>query len=254
MMSKTVPNFLFPTNFRNGKNVKRLIKDFNVQGYGVAVYLLETLAETEGHQYPINDIDLLADEMKVSVPVINTVINAYGLFEIIEHEDGSQFISSQLNQWLQPYYKQVEQRQIAGKISAEKKKIKQNQQLLELSLIDSIQRPLDDRSTIKEINKEINKTSNQIKKENLSPRDEKEERESFLNFKSQIQGKEVRFTLPYPFANFAQNTVIRLRKTGYLHNESIEKDLTPEQAHSVWEYMFEKKEQIKKRIEENQKD
>ena len=254
MMSKTVPNFLFPTNFRNGKNIKRLIKDFNVQGYGVAVYLLETLAETEGHQYPINDIDLLADEMKVSVPVINTVINAYGLFEIIEHEDGSQFISSQLNQWLQPYYKQVEQRQIAGKISAEKKKIKQNQQLLELSLIDSIQRPLDDRSTIKEINKEINKTSNQIKKENLSPRDEKEERESFLNFKSQIQGKEVRFTLPYPFANFAQNTVIRLRKTGYLHNESIEKDLTPEQAHSVWEYMFEKKEQIKKRIEENQKD
>jgi hypothetical protein len=254
MMSKTVPNFLFPTNFRNGKNVKRLIKDFNVQGYGIAVYLLETLAETEGHQYPINDIDLLADEMKVSVPVINTVINAYGLFEIIQHEDGSQFISSQLNQWLQPYYKQVEQRQIAGKISAEKKKIKQNQQLLELSLIDSIQRPLDDRSTIKEINKEINKTSNQIKKENLSPRDEKEERESFQNFKKELVGKEVRFTLPYPFANFVQDTVVRLRKTGYLHNESIEKDLTPEQAHSVWEYMFEKKEQIKKRIEENQKD
>ena len=254
MMSKTVPNFLFPTNFRNGKNVKRLIKDFNVQGYGVAVYLLETLAETEGHQYPINDIDLLADEMKVSVPVINTVINAYGLFEIIELEDGSQFISSQLNQWLQPYYKQVEQRQIAGKISAEKKKIKQNQQLLELSLIDSIERPLDDRSTIKEIKKEIkkeiNKTSNEIKKENLSLRDEKEERESFQNLKKELVGKEVRFTLPYPFENFVQNTVIRLRKTGYLHNESISKDLTPEQAHSVWEYMFEKKEQIWRRINE----
>ena len=252
-MSKTVPNFLFPTNFRNGKNIKRLIKDFNVQGYGVAVYLLETLAETEGHQYPINDIDLLADEMKVSVPVINTVINAYGLFEIIELEDGSQFISSQLNQWLQPYYKQVEQRQIAGKISAEKKKIKQNQQLLELSLIDSIQRPLDDRSTIKEINKEIKKTSNEIKKENLSPRDEKEERENFSNFKTSLQGKEVRFTLPYPFGNFAQNTVIRLRKTGYLHNESIAKDLTAQQAHTVWEYMFENQEKIIKRILEEEK-
>lgn len=42
-MSKLPPNFL-PTNFRNSKNIKRLIKDFNVQGYGVAVYLLETLA------------------------------------------------------------------------------------------------------------------------------------------------------------------------------------------------------------------
>lgn len=152
-MSKTVPNFLFPTNFRNGKNIKRLIKDFNVQGYGIAVYLLETLAETEGHQYPLNDIDLLADEMKISVPVINTVINAYGLFEIIQHEDGNQFISSQLNKWLQPYYKQVEQRQIAGKISAEKKKIKQKQQLLKLSLFDSTQQPLDDSTTIKEIKK-----------------------------------------------------------------------------------------------------
>ena len=67
-MSKTVPNFLFPTNFRNGKNIKRLIKDFNVQGYGIAVYLLETLAETEGHQYPINDIDLIAD------PVLGLII------------------------------------------------------------------------------------------------------------------------------------------------------------------------------------
>ena len=156
-MSKTVPNFLFPTNFRNGKNVKRLIKDFNVQGYGVAVYLLETLAETEGHKYPINDIDLLADEMKVSVPVINTVINAYGLFEVIELEDGSQFISAQLNKWLEPYYKQVEQRSLAGKVSAEKKRIKQEKELQELSLFNSTQQPLNDRSTNKEINKEINK-------------------------------------------------------------------------------------------------
>ncbi|MDY0051074.1 MAG: DUF4373 domain-containing protein [Aliarcobacter sp.] len=164
-MSKTVPNFLFPTNFRNGKNIKRLIKDFNVQGYGIAVYLLETLAETEGHQYPISDIDLIADEMKVSMPVINTVIGSYGLFEIVEREDGKQFISSQLNKWLQPYYNQVEQRKIAGQISAKKKKIKQNQQLLELSQLDSIQRPLNDRTTNKEINKEIN-NNNRDKEDN----------------------------------------------------------------------------------------
>lgn len=241
MMSKTVPNFLFPTNFRNGKNVKRLIKDFNVQGYGIAVYLLETLAETEGHQYPISDIDLLADEMKVSVPVINTVISAYNLFEIVEDEKGSLFISTQLNKWLEPYYKQTEQKKLAGKVSAEKRRIKQEQQLLELSLIDSTQQPLNDRSTI---NKLINKKN---KEKNLS---NEEEIENFQNFKKELQGKEVRFTLPYPFANFVQNTVIRLRKTGYLHNESIAKDLTPEQAHSVWEYMFEKKEQIRGRINE----
>ncbi len=157
-MSKTVPNFLFPTNFRNGKNIKRLIKDFNVQGYGIAVYLLETLAETEGHQYPISDIDLIADEMKVSIPVINTVISSYRLFEIVEREDGKQFISSQLNKWLQPYYTKVEKLSRAGKISALKKKKEQEQQLFELSQLDSSQHMLNICPTInKLINKSINK-------------------------------------------------------------------------------------------------
>ena len=123
-MEKIPPNFLFPTNFRNGKNVKRLIKDFNIQGYGIAVYLLETLAETDGHKYPINDIDLLSDEMKVSVPIINTVISSYGLFEIIEEANGNQFISIQLNKWLEPYYTKVDKLSRAGKISALKKKQK----------------------------------------------------------------------------------------------------------------------------------
>ena len=157
-MSKTVPNFLFPTNFRNGKNIKRLIKDFNVQGYGIAVYLLETLAETEGHQYPISDIDLIADEIKVSIPVINTVIGSYGLFEIVEREDGKQFISSQLNKWLEPYYTKVEKLSRAGKISALKKKQEQEKQLKELSELDSSQHMLNICPTInKLINKSINK-------------------------------------------------------------------------------------------------
>lgn len=241
MMSKVPPNFLFPTNFRNGKNIKRLIKDFNVQGYGVAVYLLETLAESDGHKYPLSDVDLLSDEMKVSVPVIKTIITSYGLFELIENEEGIIFISSKLNKWLEPYYTKVENLSRAGKISALKKKMKQEELIKQFSPLDSSQHKLNTSTTI---NKLINKRN---KEKNLS---NEEERENFQNFKKELQGKEVRFTLPYPFAKFVQNTVIRLRKTGYLHNESIAKDLTPEQAHSVWEYMFEKKEQIRGRINE----
>lgn len=249
-MSKTVPNFLFPTNFRNGKNIKRLIKDFNVQGYGVAVYLLETLAETDGHQYPINDIDLLADEMKVSVPVINTVINTYGLFEIIEDENSNIFISTQLNKWLEPYYNKVESSRRAGKISAAKRKKKQEEQLrqleMNLSEYDSSQHML---NTSVAINKLINKRN---KEKNLSNKlDEKKKRDNFANFKKELEGKEISFTLPYPFSNFMQNTVIRLKKTGYLHNELISKDLTSEQAYIVWEYMFKIREQLLKIISTN---
>ena len=154
-MSKIPPNFLLPTNFRNSKNIKRLIKDFNVQGYGVAVYLLETLAETYGHKYPLSDVDLLADEMKVSIPVINTVITSYGLFEILECDNGKLFISLQLNKWLEPYYIKVEKLSRAGKISALKKKKKQEKQLLELSQSNSNQHMFNISSTI---NKLINIT------------------------------------------------------------------------------------------------
>ncbi|WP_066358774.1 Lin1244/Lin1753 domain-containing protein [Aliarcobacter cryaerophilus] len=174
----SVPSFMLPTNFRNDKNIKRMIKEFDVQGYGIAVYLLETLAETDNHMYPYRDIDLLADEMRISTAKIETVIKRYNIFEIIETTDGDMFISSKLNRWLEPYYAGKEQRQLAGKISAQKRKQKQLKQLLELSQIDSIQRPLNDRSTINEL---INKLINQS---NIDENNE-EEKEKWREFAEQ---------------------------------------------------------------------
>ena len=174
----SIPSFMLPTNFRNDKNIKRMIKEFDVQGYGIAVYLLETLAETDNHMYPYSDIDLLADEMRISTAKIETVIKRYNMFEIIKTTDGDMFISSKLNRWLEPYYAGKEQRQIAGKISAQKRKQKQLKQLLELSQIDSIQRPLNDRSTINEL---INKLINQL---NIDENNE-EEKEKWREFEKQ---------------------------------------------------------------------
>ena len=153
----SIPSFMLPTNFRNQKNVKRLIKEFDVQGYGIAVYLLETLAETDNHMYACRDIDLLADEMRVSISKIESVILKFQIFEIVTTADGQMFISSKLNKWLEPYYAIKEQRQLAGRISAQKRKIKQIEQLNLLSQIDSSQRPLNGGSTINEsINESIN--------------------------------------------------------------------------------------------------
>lgn len=177
-MEKLPPNFLFPTNFRNSKNIKRLIKDFSIQGYGIAIYLLETLAETVDHKYPINDIDLLSDEMKVSVPVINTVISSYGLFEIIEEANGNQFISLQLNKWLEPYYIKVDKLSRAGKISALKKKQKQEEQLLLLSQTDSSKHMLNSCTTI---NKLINKRNKEISN-NASEKNDAEKFEKLNTF------------------------------------------------------------------------
>ena len=161
----SIPSFMLPTNFRNQKNVKRLIKEYDVQGYGIAVYLLETLAETDNHMYACRDIDLLADEMRVSISKIESVILKFQIFEIVTTADGQMFISSKLNKWLEPYYTIKEQRQLAGRISAQKRKIKQIEQLNLLSQIDSSQRPLNGGSTINEpINESINIVDDEAEK------------------------------------------------------------------------------------------
>ena len=161
----SIPSFMLPTNFRHQKNVKRLIKEYDVQGYGIAVYLLETLAETDNHMYACRDIDLLADEMRVSISKIESVILKFQIFEIVTTADGQIFISSKLNKWLEPYYTIKEQRQLAGRISAQKRKIKQIEQLNLLSQIDSSQRPLNGGSTINEsINESINIVDDEAEK------------------------------------------------------------------------------------------
>ena len=161
----SIPSFMLPTNFRSQKNVKRLIKEFDVQGYGIAVYLLETLAETDNHMYACRDVDLLADEMRVSISKIESVIMNFQIFEIVTTADGQMFISSKLNKWLEPYYTIKEQRQLAGRISAQKRKIKQIEQLNLLSQLDSSQRPLNGGSTINEsINESINIADDEAEK------------------------------------------------------------------------------------------
>ena len=161
----SIPSFMLPTNFRSQKNVKRLIKEFDVQGYGIAVYLLETLAETDNHMYACRVVDLLADEMRVSISKIESVILKFQIFEIVTTADGQMFISSKLNKWLEPYYTIKEQRQLAGRISAQKRKIKQIEQLNLLSQIDSSQRPLNGGSTINEsINESINIVDDEAEK------------------------------------------------------------------------------------------
>jgi len=229
-MNKIVPNFLFPTNLRHSKNIKRLIKDLQVQGYGIAVYLLETLASSEKHRYPVDDIDLLAEEMRVSVPIVATVIQNYGLFTVVETEDGKQFLSLQLHQWLEPYYSKIENASRAGKISALKKKQEQERQLRQLSDMDSTQQPLNECATIQLINK--------LKKE-------KKERlfSSFRNFKNFIienYAGQLEFELPYnDELQLLEGTRAKLLSNGYLYNLLMCMDFTTEQAFRIWNYMFE---------------
>jgi len=147
--------FPHPSNLRNDRRMKRAMKDLpGGVGYGAIVLTMERLRCEPDFSYPIEDLDLLADEFDISLPILQTVISKYGFFQI---ENEELLISPALNILMQPYQERKKQAQIAGRISAEKRKLKQQKQLEELSLQYSSGRSLNGRDTDKTISDKIRK-------------------------------------------------------------------------------------------------
>lgn len=110
---------------------------------------------------------------------------------------------------------------------------------------DSSQRPHSNcEANVIEYN--INNSTSLIKN-TLSPSNSNE---SFKQFKTNLLGNVISFRLPHPFLQFKEGTVIELKNNGYLLNKTIYKDLTIEQAHAVWDYMYENRNKLYKMIED----
>ena len=137
--------FYFPhfCNARHDRKIRRLRKELGVEGYGIYFMLLEILREQQDLMYPMEDMDLLAEEFGVSEAKVRVVICNYQLFEVDEAE---KFFSPKMLVYLEPYFRMKEQRKIAGQKSAEK-------------------RMLNDRSTTVQQSKGKEKKVNEIKEE-----------------------------------------------------------------------------------------
>ena len=130
--------FYFPhfCNARHDRKIRRLRKELGTEGYGIYFMLLETLREQQDLMYPLEDLDLLAEEFGVSEAKVRVAICNYGLFEIDEEQ---KFFSPKMLVYLEPYFKMKEQRKIAGQKSADKRK--------SIEISTTVQQPFNDRST-----------------------------------------------------------------------------------------------------------
>ena len=227
-----IPHFI---NARNDRKIKRLRKDMGPAGYAYFFMTLEILREQVGFKYPLHDIDLLADDIGASVPMIETMIRAYDLFKIDENE----FFSPKLIQYIQPYLAAKNQRTIAGKISAQKRKEKQVQQLLMLSPEGSTERPLNENLTavqqnkikeIKENEKKLNKTLYGKKIRDIF--------KDLKQFKSHFIQKNTNIEFCTQGIGYESSTKFKVTDSGYLVNMVNNKILTKEEAFKVWEFLF----------------
>lgn len=146
--------FYFPhfSNARHDRKIKRLRLELGIEGYGIYFMLLETLRDQHDLCYPMQDIDLLADEFGTSEQKVRVVVCNYGLFDV--SEDNS-FFSPRLLIYLEPYFKAKQQRIEAGKASA-------------------LKRQLNDRSTTVQQSK-VKESKENEKKENESKLNETKE-------------------------------------------------------------------------------
>jgi hypothetical protein len=142
--------YYFPhfCNARHDRKIKRVLKELGIEGYGIYFMLLEVLREQTDFKYPLNEIDLLADEFGTSEQKVRIVVCNYGLFQVDEFQS---LFSLKLIEFMQPYLKMKEQRSLAGKASAAKR----------------TQRLLNDRSTTVQQSKVKESKINEIKENEI---------------------------------------------------------------------------------------
>ncbi|TLS98059.1 hypothetical protein [Aliarcobacter cibarius] len=138
---KKIPNFIpLQTALIDDIRIKRLNKDhLNCSGLGILIGLYFYLLKNPNLTCSYNEIDIIADELKASIPIIVTVIERYNLFEIIKDTDGNKFFSPILNNSLEPYFEICETNKIRSDLATLKRKQKKQQQLKELKNLLSVE-------------------------------------------------------------------------------------------------------------------
>jgi len=104
--------FYFPhfSNARNDRKLRRVRKELGMEGYGIYFAILEVLRDQKDFKYPLEDIDLLAEDFGTSEQKVRAVVTLYKLFE----NDDEDFFSIKFNEFLTPYLDAKERKKIAA--------------------------------------------------------------------------------------------------------------------------------------------
>lgn len=221
--------FPHPANLRSDRRMKRAMKDLpGGVGYAAIVLTIEVLRCEPDFKYPFDDLDLLATEFDISLSILQTVISSYGFFETIQDEHGKMFFSPLLSELMNPYVQKKQQNQVAGKMSAEKRRKSQEEQLRLLSQLDSSQHVFSIcDATVEQNRKEKNRIEKRISLFS-----------NFKEFKRFILDAYKNKIVCYGACDFLETTAIIVTNQGYLRNEATKKDLSKEDALKVWNWMF----------------
>lgn len=228
--------FSHDANAKDDYKCMLLIDQMGLEGYGIFWVLVETLREQKDYKYPLQLIPSLARKYNTTTAKMETVINAYGLFEI---DSQSFFFSGSLNRRMNFLEQKREKIVAASRKGVEARKAKQ-QQLLELSGYDSNNHRLTDGQPSKEKESKEKESKESKEKETLS-RESGDERDNFKNlqsFKSHFIAQNTNMPFYTQGIGFLPSTPFKINESGYIVNMVNDKIISKEEALKVWEYLF----------------
>lgn len=144
-MSTNAYYFSHDSNAKDDTKCMLLIDQLGLEGYGIFWVLIEVLREQPDYKYPLNLVPILARRYNTTAEKMMTVIKNYNLFKFDEENS---FFSISLNERMNKVQIGINQRILAGKSSAEKRKY--------LQLAAPVERPLNECSTNKRKEKKVN--------------------------------------------------------------------------------------------------
>ena len=118
--------YYFPhfCNSRHDRKIRRVRKELGIEGYGIFFMLLEVLREQGDLKYPLEDIDLLAEELGTSEAKVKAVIFNYKLFSY----NKEYFESPKLMLYMQPYFDSSTRARLAANTRWDNERKKQLEQ------------------------------------------------------------------------------------------------------------------------------
>ena len=233
-MKKDAYYFKHFCNARNDRKLQKARLQLGIEAYALYFMLLEVLREEKDFKYPIADLDVLANEFDTSIQKLELIVKGYSLF-VIDNEN--MFFSVAQIEGLKPWIELKETNRLKGIKSGISRRKKIENQIIELSEIDSIEPKLNSNST--SVEQLINKEKNKVKQITLSNK----KSNNFKDYDSFIS---------YMRANFVNEEIIKttdrytgklisigISQKGNLYNLINSEDFSGTRARELWLSLFE---------------
>ena len=235
-MSKDVGYFPHYINARNDRKIRKARLQLGIESYAIYFMTLEVLREQKDYQYPLQDLDILADDFGTTVNKVEVIVMNYGLFEIDVEQ---QFFSPAQKLALKRFDEIKEINRLKGQKSGQVRRHKIQQQLEELqkdtklSQEDSLEPRFNNGSTADEL---VSIVSKKVSKEN------KKVTLSINNFDSFVSHIRANFINQLIIEIIDKHTnkpiAISVSKKGYLYNLHTSEDFQGSRAKELWQSMY----------------